>query len=48
MKTNLDDNGLVKNIPGAPICGCLDQKLIVDNSDCIKAAKGTLLTQMAV
>ena len=40
MKTNLYDNGLVKNIPGAPLCGCADQMPIVDNSDCIKAIEG--------
>jgi len=40
MKTNLYDNGLVKNIPGAPLCGCVDQMPIIDNSECIKAIEG--------
>lgn len=40
MKTNLYDNGLVKNIPGAPLCGCLEQMPIVTNSRCVKAVEG--------
>ena len=40
MKTNLYDNGLVKNIPGAPLCGCIDQMPIVDYSDCVKPVEG--------
>ena len=40
MKTNLYENGFVKNIPGAPLCGCVDQMPIVDNSECIKAVEG--------
>jgi len=40
MKTNLYDNGLVKNIPGAPLCGCVDQMPIVDHSECVKPVEG--------
>ena len=40
MKTNLYDNGLVRNIPGAPLCGCADQMPIVDHSDCVKPIEG--------
>lgn len=40
MKTNLYDKGLVKNIPGAPLCGCADEMPIVDNTECIKAVEG--------
>lgn len=40
MKTNLHDNGLVKNIPGAPLCGCVEQMPIVDTATCIKAVEG--------
>lgn len=40
MKKNLRDNGLVKNIPGAPLCGCVEQMPIVDNADCVKAMDG--------
>lgn len=40
MKTNLYDKGYVKNIPGAPMCGCLDQMPIVDNAACVKVVEG--------
>jgi hypothetical protein len=40
MKTNLYDKGLVKNIPGAPLCGCVEQMPIVDNASCVKAVEG--------
>ncbi len=36
MKRNLHDNGLVKNIPGAPMCGCVEQMPIVTKADCVK------------
>merc|ERR1712113_40645 len=36
MKQNLNDKGLVKNIPGAPLCGCIEQMPIIDNADCVK------------
>lgn len=36
MKTNLYEKGYVRNIPGAPLCGCVEQMPIVDNSACIK------------
>ncbi len=36
MKQNLHDKGLVRNIPGAPMCGCVEQMPIVDNADCVK------------
>jgi len=40
MYNNLYDKGLVKNIPGAPLCGCIEQMPIVDNADCVKAIEG--------
>jgi hypothetical protein len=40
MKTNLYDEGLVRNIPGAPLCGCAEQMPIIDNAKCIKAVEG--------
>jgi hypothetical protein len=40
MKTNLYDKGLVKNIPGAPLCGCAEQMPIVDNAECVMAVEG--------
>jgi hypothetical protein len=40
MKTNLHDNGFVKNIPGAPLCGCVEQMPIVDKADCVEAIEG--------
>ncbi len=36
MKQNLHDNGLVKNIPGAPMCGCVEQMPVVTKADCVK------------
>jgi hypothetical protein len=43
IKTNLHENGLVKNIPGAPLCGCASQMPIVDNVDCVKPIEGYTL-----
>jgi hypothetical protein len=40
MKTNLYDNNYVKNIPGAPMCGCLEQMPVVDYAACFKANEG--------
>ena len=40
METNLSQKALVKNIPGAPLCGCVEQMPIVDNADCVKAVEG--------
>jgi hypothetical protein len=40
MMTNLYDKNYVKNIPGAPMCGCLEQMPIVDNAACVKAKEG--------
>ncbi len=40
METNLKGKALVKNIPGAPLCGCVEQMPVVDNADCIKAVEG--------
>jgi len=36
METNLYEKALVKNIPGAPLCGCAEQMPIVDNADCVE------------
>merc|ERR1719168_457097 len=40
MKTNLYDNNYVKNIPGAPMCGCVEQMPVVDNAACVEAVEG--------
>jgi len=40
MTTNLYENGFVKNIPGAPLCGCVEQMPIVDNAACVKVNEG--------
>lgn len=40
MKENLYDKGYVQNIPGAPMCGCVEQMPIVDNAGCVKAKEG--------
>lgn len=40
MKTNLYDKGYVGNVPGAPLCGCIEQMPIVDGADCVKAVEG--------
>ena len=40
MKENLFDNGYVRNIPGAPLCGCAEQMPIIDNAGCVKAKEG--------
>jgi len=40
MMTNLYEKNYVKNIPGAPMCGCLEQMPIVDNAACVKAKEG--------
>lgn len=43
MKENLYDSGRVKNIPGAPMCGCIEQMPIITNSSCIKAVEGYMI-----
>lgn len=40
MKTNLYDKNYVKNIPGAPMCGCVEQMPVVDNASCVKEKEG--------
>ena len=40
METNLYQKALVKNIPGAPLCGCAEQMPIVDNADCVEPVEG--------
>lgn len=40
MMTNLYEKNYVKNIPGAPLCGCLEQMPVVDNADCVKEREG--------
>lgn len=40
MMTNLYGDGYVKNIPGAPLCGCAEQMPIVSNAKCTKAIEG--------
>ena len=36
MMTNLYEKGYVRNIPGAPMCGCIEQMPVVDNTACVK------------
>ena len=40
MMTNLYNDGYVRNIPGAPLCGCVEQMPIVSNATCTKAVEG--------
>jgi len=40
METNLYEKALVKNVPGAPLCGCAEQMPIVDNADCVEPVEG--------
>jgi len=40
METNLKEKSLVKNVPGAPLCGCVEQMPIVDNADCVEPVEG--------
>lgn len=48
MKSNLFDKGYVKNIPGAPMCGCVEQMPIVDNASCVKANEGYTIDESGV
>lgn len=40
MVTNLYEKKYVKNIPGAPMCGCVEQMPVVDNAACVKVKEG--------
>jgi len=40
IQTNLFTNGFVRNIPGAPMCGCAEQMPIVEKAACTKAIEG--------
>eukprot|EP00560_Eucampia_antarctica_P006038 CAMPEP_0197824344 /NCGR_PEP_ID=MMETSP1437-20131217/1603_1 /TAXON_ID=49252 ORGANISM="Eucampia antarctica, Strain CCMP1452" /NCGR_SAMPLE_ID=MMETSP1437 /ASSEMBLY_ACC=CAM_ASM_001096 /LENGTH=350 /DNA_ID=CAMNT_0043423939 /DNA_START=68 /DNA_END=1120 /DNA_ORIENTATION=+ len=40
LKDNLMGKGYVKNIPGAPMCGCISQMPIVTNAACVKVKEG--------
>jgi hypothetical protein len=40
MMTNLYEKNYVKNIPGAPMCGCVEQMPVVDNAACVKEKEG--------
>jgi hypothetical protein len=42
MKTNLRQHDLVQEIPGAPMCGCVEQMPIVatTHADCVEAKEG--------
>lgn len=40
MMTNLYEKGRVKNIPGAPMCGCVSQMPMIDNAACVKPVEG--------
>jgi len=42
LKDHLRDRGYVRNVPGAPMCGCLEQMPTVSRSDCTETtAKDT-------
>lgn len=40
MMTNLYTDGYVKNIPGAPMCGCVEQMPIISHAKCTEAVEG--------
>jgi len=40
MMTNLYTDGYVKNIPGAPMCGCVEQMPVITHAKCTKAVEG--------
>lgn len=40
MQTNLFTNKFVRNIPGAPMCGCAEQMPIIEKAACTKAIEG--------
>lgn len=43
MKENLYNKGRVKNIPGAPLCGCAEQMPIITNAACTRATEGYVI-----
>jgi hypothetical protein len=43
MKTNLVDNGYVQEVPGAPMCGCVEQMPVITNSACVKPVEGYVI-----
>jgi len=43
MMTNLFENGRVKNVPGAPMCGCVSQMPMIDNAACVKPIEGYII-----
>lgn len=40
FKQMLMTKGYVKNIPGAPMCGCIEQMPIITNADCTEVVEG--------
>ena len=46
MKDNLYDSGRVKNIPGAPMCGCVEQMPIITNAACTEAVEGYMINMV--
>lgn len=40
MKSNLSEKGYVRNVPGAPMCGCLEQMPVITNSACTSVVEG--------
>eukprot|EP01083_Nonionella_stella_P006871 19898_1 len=40
---NLFEHGRVRNIPGAPMCGCAEQMPIITNAACTKVIEGYML-----
>jgi len=48
MMTNLFEKNYVKNIPGAPMCGCLEQMPVVDNAACVKEKEGYTIDSSGV
>lgn len=39
FKKNFLDRGYVRNVPGAPMCGCIEQMPIVEQAECTKIEK---------
>jgi len=48
MMTNLFEKNYVKNIPGAPMCGCVEQMPVVDNAACVKEKEGYTIDSSGV
>jgi len=45
FKEMLMTKGYVKNIPGAPMCGCIEQMPIITNAACTKVVEGYIIDE---